>query len=226
MGASEEKEKNKEGQFPADATLAACKILLQPADTGTHSLVGWTWKDWDHSPIHPFLSSIHYAWFCSILGGRVYDLSGCMLAITPAELFTLHQNNSKQTSFQWAGQTSRTVCVSFKILRPQACNYQGPKVSRAPLNLKYEVNIFALSLGIILKEEWKSYCLHRCRIVDDYVAELYLLCETQDWLPAKIMFLTSFVRKQNCICPSKHSRVLIAQCLLCGTHHFNSPESN
>lgn len=130
MGASEEKEKNKEGQFPADATLAACKILLQPSDTGTHSLVGWTWKDWDHSPIHPFLSSIHYAWFCSILGGRVYDLSGCMLAITPAELFTLHQNNSKQTSFQWAGQTSRTVCVSFKILRPQACNYQGPKVSK------------------------------------------------------------------------------------------------
>lgn len=106
--------------------------------------------------------------------------------------------------------------------------FWGPKrvTIKGPRSPKYEVNIFALSLGIILKEEWKSYCLHRCRIVDDYVAELYLLCETQDWLPAKIMFLTSFVRKQNSICPSKHSRVLIAQCLLCGTHHFNSPESN
>ena len=38
-------EKNKEGQSPTEATLAACKILLQRVDTGTHSLVGWTWKD-------------------------------------------------------------------------------------------------------------------------------------------------------------------------------------
>lgn len=43
-GASK-KEKNKEGQSLADATFAACKILLQPADTGTHSVMVWTWKD-------------------------------------------------------------------------------------------------------------------------------------------------------------------------------------
>lgn len=43
-GASGVIEKNKEGHSPADTTLIACKILLQPADAGTHSLVVWMWK--------------------------------------------------------------------------------------------------------------------------------------------------------------------------------------
>ncbi len=86
-------EKNKEGQFSADTTLAACKILLQPADTGnTHQWGGRGRTEITLKSV-PFLSSIHYAWFCSILGARVYDLSGCKLAITPAELFTLQRNN-------------------------------------------------------------------------------------------------------------------------------------
>lgn len=45
-----------------------------------HSPIVWTWKDCDHSQIHPFLSSIHYAWFWSILVARVYDLSGFLFA--------------------------------------------------------------------------------------------------------------------------------------------------
>lgn len=53
-GASGEIEKNKEGHSPADATFTACKILLQPADTGTHLVVVWMWKDRDQ--IRFFLS--------------------------------------------------------------------------------------------------------------------------------------------------------------------------
>lgn len=44
-------EKDKEAYSPADATLPACKVLQQPADTGMHSAVAWTWKDCDHSKI-------------------------------------------------------------------------------------------------------------------------------------------------------------------------------
>ena len=58
---------------------------------------------------------------------------------------------------------------------------------------------------------WRTFCL---------------LCEIRDWFTAKIMFLTSFVWKQKSIRPSKHSIVLIVQCLQCGTPHFNSLESN
>lgn len=109
----------------------SCCSQLTPEDA--RWLGERTWKDWDHSQIHPFLSPhIHNTWFCSLT--LVYTISSRrMLIINPAVSFARQQNKLDFISLSAAdlGCLGRACCSTNNVSAPKCSPMriaQGPEV--------------------------------------------------------------------------------------------------
>lgn len=152
------------------------------------------------------------------MGPEYMILSGCMLAITLAELFTLQRNNLHFISLSktdYHKQTGESLCFDNNIKAPRECTCENCTRSQGlrwshnnELHCefgRYEVNVFTLkaqqwsdpsfSSSVILKEnkKTKSFQLSRYWLIGVWQT-FRLLCQTQDRLPAKIVSNLLFVK--------------------------------
>lgn len=203
-----------------------------------------TWKDWDHSQIHPFLSPhVHNTWFCSLT--LVYAISSRrMLVINPAVSFARQQNNLDFISLSapdlgCLGRACRSTnnvsgpkCATMRIAQgPEVLSVRWDGCNVTTLNIRQDSSIRQLSGGSALNKSPPTNFSTKENIkqVSPFVPRIgvkqtfCLPCQRHDWFPVK-QFLTPFVWKHKSTCPSTHNIAVSAALTIAGPKYF-SPQS-